>query len=107
MQIGSDAHPHPFEFYQLREAVTICRVADQADQQYDGADKPPTLPHRRQDSKLEHGRLAGDSLLIDGSHLEAVRTAAQLRVIDRAMLARRAPVGIGAFQLVLIPELLL
>ena|SRR5207247_2661609 len=97
--------PYIGYFKEARHAITEQRVDRQRDGESGQRHKPPTPPNRRQDGK-GHTRWRGTyvSGRTNGAHEKPVATRSEIGKVDRALFRWRAPVGISAFEFVLVVQ---
>src|SRR5204863_4357329 len=90
---------------QPRNAATIQRIPDRAQERCCDGNKPPALPYWRQDSERETSRsLAHHAIGVDRTHRKAIAAWRETGKVHSALIAGRTPILARAFELILITQ---
>src|SRR5262249_27682130 len=105
VQVFGDARSHSFERKQLRHAISVQRISDDARQCRSRSDEPPSLPDYGPDCKRETcGHVAHRSVGVDRPHEEAIAARREIGEVNRALVRGPAPILARAFELILVTQ---
>ncbi len=90
---------------ELLHSIAVTGVQHCRERGHHQSDEPCAPPNRRQDDETNRGIFrARQTFAVDCSDDESVTAGRQAGIIESALVRGRAPVGVGAFQPVLIPQ---
>src|SRR5215510_940982 len=104
MKVRCDARANSLDLHQSSDSITVESIKRQRESGRNQREKPPTLPQRWKNSERDGGGTGTDCVIrVDGAHEKPVTTRGK-PVGHTAPFGRRAPILVGAFDLVLVAK---